>query len=197
MNAPGGRGRLGWGRVGLTGWGLFGWLMEVWTAPYKRRPWCRFLVFFLWKWLFFLNSWKRRPYGIFQRMELRWIKFQQSWKISGIFLVISWHVVIFHAVKHPSLSCLDNESSRSVNCFHPLDTLWDQLTYRGRWKNKDPLKNRRDFPASYTLKCNIAPKHGQSQKETHLPTIIFQGQTVKFQGCMWSFTGRWLFQKTL
>ena len=33
---------------------------------------------------------------------------------------------------------------------------------------------------STPLKFNIAPKNTQSQKETHLPTIIFQGRAVKF-----------------
>ena len=31
---------------------------------------------------------------------------------------------------------------------------------------------------------NIAPKNRQFQKETHLPTIIFQGRAVKFRGCI-------------
>ena len=31
------------------------------------------------------------------------------------------------------------------------------------------------FPGGTPLKFNIAPKNRQSQKETHLPTIIFQG----------------------
>ena len=34
------------------------------------------------------------------------------------------------------------------------------------------------------LKFNIAPENRQSKKETHLPTIIFQGRAVKFRGCI-------------
>ena len=39
-------------------------------------------------------------------------------------------------------------------------------------------------PKSTPLKFNIASKSRQSQKETPLPTIIFQGLCVKFRGCI-------------
>ena len=37
------------------------------------------------------------------------------------------------------------------------------------------------------LKFNMEPENRQSQKETHLPTIIFRGY-VKFRGCTWGCT---------
>ena len=44
------------------------------------------------------------------------------------------------------------------------------------------------FCLSVTLECtplklNIAPTNRHSQKETHLPTIMFQGRAVKFRAC--------------
>ena len=64
---------------------------------------------------------------------------------------------------------------------------------------------------SIPRKFNVAPKNRQSQKEAHLPTIIFQGRTVKFRGCIrffdwnmihdlyswWFFTDVSLFKKIL
>ena len=38
-----------------------------------------------------------------------------------------------------------------------------------------------DTPGNWTAN---APKNRQSQEETHLPTIIFQGRAVKFLGCI-------------
>ena len=40
----------------------------------------------------------------------------------------------------------------------------------------------------YTLpETNIAPESRPSQRETHLPTIIFQGRTVNFKGCRFEY----------
>ena len=48
-------------------------------------------------------------------------------------------------------------------------------------------------------KFNIAPKNRQSQKETHLPTIIFQGLAVKFRGSItWCwFRIHWCYWRVL
>ena len=48
---------------------------------------------------------------------------------------------------------------------------------------KKAVSQRPRLFQSTPLKFNIAPKNRQSQKETHLPTIIFQGRAVKFRGC--------------
>ena len=48
---------------------------------------------------------------------------------------------------------------------------------------KKAVSQRPRLFQSTPLKFNIAPKNRQSQKETDLPTIIFQGRAVKFRGC--------------
>ena len=50
---------------------------------------------------------------------------------------------------------------------------WEQATDSYLLEMKDTLP-----------KFNIAPEKLPSQKESNLPTIIFQGRTVKLHGCI-------------